>query len=209
MYINSLIYGIEYADMEIDLEYRNQLMKKSETEEGLKNLYDEACKIDEEAMKNISHNDKKRICRILEIYNSTGKTKTELERLSRQKGVKYDFVKFAITMDREKLYEKINRRVDIMIEMGLVEEVKRIVEKYKFYPTAMQALGYKEVVEYFNKKLTYEEMIEKIKQETRKYAKRQLTWFRKNNDYIWLDAQNGIQNNIEIILKEINCEQEK
>ena len=97
-----------------------------------------------------------------------------------------------MNMDREKLYERINKRVDIMIESGLVEEVKNIYSKYNEYPTAMQAIGYKEVVEFLENKLTYEEMLEKIKQESRRYAKRQLTWFRKNNDYVWLDSTNRI-----------------
>lgn len=201
LYINSLIYGIEYQDMEFDLEYRDKLMKEAETEEGLQKLYQKAIKIDPKAMEIISPNDKKRISRVLEIYHSTGKTKTELEILSRKNGIKYDFQKYVITWDREILYERINKRVDIMIKSGLVDEVKNVVKKYKKYPTAMQALGYKEVVEYLENKISYEEMIEKIKQETRRYAKRQLTWFRKNNDYIWLDAQKGTLENANIIVE--------
>ena len=204
LYVNSLIYGIEYTDMEFDLQYREELMKKAESEDGLKILYEEALKIDAKAMEKISANDKKRIVRVLEIYKATGKTKTELEILSKEKGIKYDFKKFAINMDRDILYDRINRRVDIMFEQGLLEEVKNIYNKYDEYPTAMQALGYKEVVEYLEEKVSYDEMVEKIKQETRRYAKRQLTWFRKNNDYVWLDSDNGVQNNVEIILEEIN-----
>lgn len=201
LYVDSLIYGIEYQEMEFDEEYRNQLMEKAETEEGLDELYKQAVKIDEQAMKNISHNDKKRIIRILEIFKATGKNKTEQEKLSRANGVKYDFKVFAIDMDRAKLYDRINRRVDLMLENGLVDEVKNLKEKYNHFPTAMQGLGYKEVVEYLNNNCTYEEMVEKIKQETRRYAKRQLTWFRKNKETVWLDSENGIENNINIILE--------
>ena len=201
LYIDSLIYGIEYPKIEFDEEYRNHLMKEAETEEGLQNLYNQAKEIDNEAMQIISQNDKKRIIRILEIYKATGKNKTEQEKLSRINGVKYDFRVFAINMDREKLYERINKRVDIMIEQGLVQEVEKLKQKYNHFPTAMQGLGYKEVVEYLEEKCTYEEMIEKIKQETRRYAKRQLTWFRKNKQTIWLDAENGIQSNSDIILE--------
>ena len=107
-------------------------------------------------------------------------------------------------MDREILYDRINRRVDLMIEQGLVEEVKSICEKYKKYPTAMQALGYKEIKEYLEGVLTKEEAIEKVKQETRRYAKRQLTWFRKNKETIWLDGTQDRQNNVNIILEGIN-----
>ena len=201
LYIDSLIYGIEYPDMEFDEEYRNLLMQQAQTPEGLQELFEQARKIDKEAISQISQNDKKRIIRILEIYKVTGKNKTEQEKESRKKGVKYDFKVFAIDMEREKLYERINRRVDLMLEQGLVEEVQNLRKKYDCFPTAMQGLGYKEVVQYLEQECLYEEMVEKIKQETRRYAKRQLTWFRKNKRTIWLKAEEGIQNNINIILE--------
>ena len=204
LYIDSLVYGIDYPEIEYDEEYRNELMEKAETEEGLKSLYEEASKIDPKAMQIISSNDKKRITRILEIYNATGKTKTELEAKSREKGPKYDYIVFAIDWDREKLYERINLRVDIMIEQGLVDEVKEVVDKYKKFPTAMQGLGYKEVVEYLEGKITYDEMVEKIKLETRHFAKRQLTWFRKNKDIIWIDGQKEKKDNVDFILEKVN-----
>ena len=203
LYIDSLIYGIEYQEMEFDEKYREELMKIAETEEGLEILYNRAKEIDEEAMKKISKNDKKRIVRVLEIFKATGKNKTEQERLSRINGVKYDYKVFAISRDREILYDRINKRVDIMIEQGLIEEVRNIYEKYSKFPTAMQGLGYKEVVEYLKGNYTKQEMIDLIKKETRNYAKRQLTWFRKNKDIVWLDADKGIQNNIDIILEGI------
>lgn len=202
LYINSLIYGIDYPEMDFDLDYRNSLMEKAETEEGLKELYEEAMKIDSEAMKTISQNDKKRITRILEIFKETGMTKTEQDLKSRENGIKYDFRKFIITWDREKLYERINLRVDIMLKQGLIDEVKAWREKYEKFPTAMQAIGYKEVIEYLDEKISYEEMVEKIKQETRHYAKRQLTWFRKNNDYTWLNGEDGNEKNVDIILED-------
>jgi len=204
LYADSLIYGIEYPEIEFDEEYRKKLEEQANTQQGLKELYEKAKKIDEDAIQKISPNDKKRIIRILEIYHSTGKTKTELEVESRKNEVKYDYKVFAIDMDRSILYDRINRRVDIMLENGLIEEVKKLLEEYDKFPTAMQGLGYKEVVEYFDGILTKEEMIEKIKQETRRYAKRQLTWFRKNKDTIWLDGLDNLQNNINIILEEIN-----
>lgn len=139
----------------------------------------------------------------MKFIRQLGKTKTELEIISRQNKPEYNFLKFAIDMKREILYERINKRVDVMLESGLVDEVKNILKKYDEFPTALQALGYKEVKEYLDKKLTYEEMVEKIKQETRRYAKRQLTWFRKNNDYIWLDAEKSVQENTELIIKEL------
>ena len=203
LYVDSLIYEIEYNDIKLDDEYRKKLEKIAE-EQGLEELYKKAVEIDPEAMKKISQNDKKRIMRVLEIYHSTGKTKTEQEKESRKNPVEYDYRVFAINWDREILYQRINKRVDIMAEQGLIEEVKEILDKYDKFPTAMQGLGYKEVVDYLNGIYTKEEMIEKIKLETRRYAKRQLTWFRKNKQTIWLDGTNDIQNNINIILEGIN-----
>lgn len=203
LYIDALIYGIEFSDIKIDEEYRKYLTNLCE-KEGLEKLYNMAVEIDPQAMKIISNNDKKRIMRVLEIYHETGKTKTEQEIESRKNEVKYDYKVFAINWDREKLYERINKRVDTMIEQGLIEEVKDLLSKYENMPTAIQGLGYKEVKEYLDGDLTKEEMIEKLKMETRRYAKRQFTWFKKNKDTIWIDGQNDIKTNINIILGGIN-----
>lgn len=110
-------------------------------------------------------------------------------------------------MDREKLYERINKRVDIMLERGLIDEVKGLIKKYDELPTAIQGLGYKEVVSYLNNEINYDEMVDKIKQETRRYAKRQLTWFRRNANIIWLNGLDERQNNINIILKGVKGEE--
>ena len=184
LYIDSLIYEIEYQDIKLDEEYRKKLEEEVQ-EKGLETLYEKAKQIDAKAIEKISPTDKKRILRVLEIYHATGKTKTEQEIESRKKEVEYDYKVFALNWDREKLYERINKRVDIMFEQGLIQEVKNILNKYSKFPTAMQGLGYKEVVDYLNGIYTKEEMIEKIKMETRRYAKRQLTWFRKNKQTIW------------------------
>lgn len=195
LYINSLIYGIDYLDIKFDEEYRSMLEKRAETE-GLEELYEEAMKIDPLAIEKISKNDRKRIIRVLEIYKETNKTKTQIDEESKKNGIPFDYKLFVINMDREILYERINKRVDIMIEQGLVEEVKKIIEKYSEYPTAMQALGYKETKEYLEGKITEEEMIEKIKMESRRYAKRQLTWFRKNKEAFWLENSEGSKDKI-------------
>ena len=133
------------------------------------------------------------------MYKPRGKNKTELEKESRRNGVKYDFKIFALNLDREKLYTRINERVDKMIEQGLIDEVKLLLENYNEFPTAMQGLGYKEVVSYLENKLSKEEMIEKIKQDSRHYAKRQITWFKKITKVRWLDSEDNIQKNIDII----------
>lgn len=203
LYVDSLIYEIEYPDIKFDEKYRQEL-EEQVRKDGLEKLYNKAKKIDPEAMLKISSNDKKRILRVLEIYKATGKTKTEQERKSREKEPEFDYLVYGLNMPREKLYERINLRVDIMIKQGLIKEVEKIYKKYNEFPTAMQGLGYKEVVEYLEGHLTKEEMIEKIKQETRRYAKRQMTWFRKNKQTIWLDTENTKQNNLQIILEDLS-----
>ncbi len=208
LYIDSLIYEIEYPEIEFDEVYRKKLEKEVQ-EKGLEDLYNKARKIDSKAMEKISQNDKKRILRVLEIYHVTGKTKTEQEIESRKNEPEFDYFVYAIDWERKILYDRINKRVDIMIQDGLIDEVKGILKKYDKFPTAMQGLGYKEVVEYIENKITKDEMIEKIKQETRRYAKRQLTWFRKNKQTKWLNGTNDMQNNINIILEGMSWTHEK
>lgn len=203
LYINALIYEIEYPDIPVDEEYRKQL-QKIEREQGLQVLYQRAMDIDPEATQKISENDSKRTLRILEIYHATGKTKTQQDRESRAKDIPYDYKVFVIDIEREQLYNRINSRVDKMIEQGLIQEVAELLDKYHSFPTAMQAIGYKEVKEYLDNQISKEEMIEKIKQESRRYAKRQLTWFRKDKSFIWLDGLKNTQENIDIILEETN-----
>lgn len=201
LYVNSLIYGIEYPQIQTDLEYRKELEEMCDTV-GLEQLYNKALEIDREAAEKISKNDKKRILRIIEIYHQTGKTKTQLEIESRKNEIPYNYDVYAINIERDILYERINKRVDMMIDKGLIDEVKRIYDKYgENLLTSIQAIGYKEVIEYFKGEYTKEEMIEKIKMETRRYAKRQLTWFKKIENVKWINGLNGIQNNINIILE--------
>ena len=205
LYIDSLFYEIEYPNIEWDENYRKELEQRVE-KEGLDKLYEEAKQIDSTAIQKISPNDEKRILRILEIYYATGKTKTEQEIESRKNPISYDYKVYALKWDRDVLYERINKRVDLMIEQGLITEVEEILQRHKKFPTAMQGLGYKEVVTYLKGEMTKEEMIEKLKMETRRYAKRQMTWFRKNKQTIWLDGQVKVEDNIEIILEGMkNC----
>ena len=208
LYVDALTKNITYPEIEIDLEYRKQLEELIK-ENGLESLYEEAKKIDEKAMQTISKNDKKRIMRVLEIYHQTGKTKTQLESESRLTPPPYEYIVFAINMEREKLYERINKRVDIMINNGLIEEAKTLYEKYgEKIITGAQAIGYKEVVSYLKKEITKEEMIEKLKMETRRYAKRQLTWFRKDENIKWIDGLAPLEQNIQCILEEYSGEKE-
>jgi len=188
LYVDTLVKGIEFFDIENDFEYRNKLEEETKLK-GIDWLHDELKKVDPVAAENIEKNNVRRVIRALEIYKVTGKTKTELDKES-VKGSKYDYYVFGLLWDREELYKRINLRVDIMLEMGLIEEVKSLIQNEGFSKTSLQGLGYKEVIEYIEGIISYEEMIEKIKMETRRYAKRQMTWFKKNKNIVWLDAKN-------------------
>jgi tRNA dimethylallyltransferase len=197
LYINTLIDGIEFLDFESDLSFRNQLIKKAETE-GAEVLHKELEYIDKDAANKIDANNIRRVARALEIYHVTGKTKTELDRESK-KEVKYNYKVYGIKLEREELYNRINLRVDKMIDQGLVNEVRELLDKYVLSKTALQGLGYKEVIKYLDGTISYDEMTEILKQETRKYAKRQLTWFRRDKRINWLEPENAVQE----IIKEI------
>lgn len=188
LYVSTLTNGVEFSDIENDLEYRDELMKISLQENGVDKLFEMLKNVDPEAATIIDKNNVRRVIRALEIYKVTGKTKTQVDRES-IKELKYDYRIFGLSWDRQELYERIDKRVDIMLDMGLLDEVKRVNEK-GISSTAIQGLGYKEIIEYFNNEITLEEAIEKIKQETRRYAKRQMTWFKKDKSIVWLDAKN-------------------
>lgn len=238
LYVNSLIYGFTFEenDEKVLLDYRKELEKSLEAgKETLETLYKKAKEIDEKAAKMISSTDKKRIFRILEIYYITNMQKTKIDEKRRKNNKNtsksnsnsniknnesnnddIEYKLFYIDMERELLYDRINKRVDIMLNLGLIEETKKtitiIAKKKKVKEeeilndysniTALQAIGYREVISYLKDELTFDEMKEKIKQNTRRYAKRQITWFKKN-DKIILDRTKNDEELIEIILENI------
>ena len=232
LYVNSLIYGFTFEenDEKVLIDYRKSLEQSIESgKETLDTLYKKAKNIDEKAAELISRTDKKRIFRILEIYYLSNIGKTEIDKIRKENNEEADIIiggyndtkkleykLFYIDMDREILYNRINKRVEIMLELGLIEETKKVIEiiankkkvNYeeilKNYDdiTALQAIGYREVIAYLKNEIDYEEMKEKIKQNTRRYAKRQITWFKKN-EKVMLDREKTDEELIEIILQNI------
>ena len=185
LYIDAVCKGID--DMpNVDFEIRKNLQEKLE-QEGIQSLRFELKKIDEKTYNNIDLKNSKRILRALEVFYQTGK---KLSDFKTAKNKKRDFkiVKVCLNINREKLYDKINKRVDIMINRGLIEEAKTMYE-YKNL-IALKTVGYKELFEYFEEKITLEKAIELIKRNTRHYARKQLTWFRKDNEINWFDLDN-------------------
>ena len=183
LYVNTLVNGVELTEEKDNDAIRRQLEKRYEIE-GIEKLYHELESIDPESAMKIDKNNTRRVIRALEIYHNTGKTKSQLDKES-LKEVKYDYKMFGILTDKEELHKRINYRVDKMIDDGLINEVESLRNRYKFSKTALQGIGYKEVIKFLDNKISKEEMIELIKQETRKYAKRQMTWFKRDIRIQW------------------------
>ena len=199
LYINSIVDNVEFSETITDWEYREQLQKRAERE-GVEVLHEELKKVDPDAAQKIHINDLKRIIRALEVYKFTGKPISFHQQISREKPAKFDFIMIGLTMERGELYERIDKRVDQMLEKGLEDEVKKLLDRgINIKSTAMQGLGYKEIVEYLTRNKSLEEVLEIIKRDSRRYAKRQLTWFRRDKKIYWLNVENGVQD----ILKKI------
>ena len=189
LYINSLVYDLNFTKVAFDSDIRNKY-EEIAVNEGLGYLHDLLVKVDPKSSEKISINDKKRVIRALEIYDTTGKTMSEYNKDFRKENKKNDLAIICLNMERSKLYEKINNRVDLMIENGLLEEVQTLLKMgYKANSIALQGIGYKEIIMYLENKLTLEEAIELIKQKSRNYAKRQITWFKRDErvKWIWVD----------------------
>lgn len=181
LFIDSLVNNISFSDVGINEELRKELEEKTNDE-----LYSMLESVDSEAAKNIHKNNRKRVIRALELYFG-GTTKTQQNEASRKEESPFDALYIGISYkNRELLYERINQRVELMKEQGLIEEAKAALDKSA--STSAQAIGHKELAPYFEGSITLEEALDKIKQETRRYAKRQLTWFRRNEKINWLFA---------------------
>ena len=193
LYIDSIINQIEFSEENVDLEYRSYLQNLAETE-GVDAVHKLLQGTDPVAAEKIHPNNLKRVIRALEIQKATGLTKTEADKAAISEPL-YDTEIFGMDMEREVLYDRINLRVDLMIEAGLIDEVKSLLAQgIPENATAMQAIGYKEFISYFNGESTLKDAIDKIKQESRRYAKRQLTWFRRNKDIKWVSPTENISN---------------
>ncbi len=192
LYVDSLVNNIQFSEIEPDEEYRNNMDALAE-EKGNEYIYNMLLDIDPDAAVKIKVADRKRIIRALEVYHLTGKTITWHNEQSKSVPSPYNTTMFAIDVDREVLYDKINRRVDMMMKNGMVEEVKNIISMgTKKDSTAMQAIGYKEIGEYLDGDITLDEAVDKIKQGSRRYAKRQLTWYRRNEKIHWVKNINEV-----------------
>lgn len=185
-YASALAQGISYLPIEIDPNITEKLLQEAD-ERGYEALHNELLLIDPQSAEKIHPNNKKRVLRALEIYRQTGKTMTYFNGQSKNDGPQYPFSLFAIEWDREKLYERMDLRVDQMLHEGLLEEVQKLkLSGLTSANTSMQAIGYKELFSYLEGNSSYEDAVAMIKQKTRNYGKRQLTWFRNMGGVTWI-----------------------
>lgn len=190
LYINSLIYPYDFTDSADDTDYR-ELIAELAREKGNEFVHNMLRDIDPESYTRIHPNNLRRVIRALEVYKNTGKTISEYQKQSRARDSEYSAAYIGLNMDRGLLYNRINQRVDLMFEAGLIEEVKKLrFMGYTKNMVSMQGIGYKEIFDYLDNKCTIEETKEIIKQSSRHYAKRQLTWFRRDENIHWVEVDN-------------------
>ncbi|MEH7239456.1 tRNA (adenosine(37)-N6)-dimethylallyltransferase MiaA [Bacillus sp. JJ1562] len=203
LYIQSVIFDYQFTDDASNPEYRETL-EQQVAKSGVDSLYQELKEIDPESAERIHPNNVRRVIRALEIYKTTGKTMTDYMEEQKQELI-FEVALVGLTMEREKLYERINDRVDLMIESGLLEEVSTFYSQGLRDCQSIQAIGYKELYHHLDGSLTLQEAITQLKQNTRRYAKRQLTWFRNKMDVKWFDmtAKNQFEENFNEIYKYI------
>lgn len=186
-YIQAILYDIQFSEQEIDQEYRDSLEEFAEIN-GNEALHDRLKEVDPESAESIPANNRKRVIRALEYYKQTGEQFSVHNKRERDRISPYNFAYFVLNDDRELLYNRIDSRVDKMAEAGLINEVKALLEEgCKPGMTSMDGIGYKEIIASLNGKMSIQEALELIKKNSRNYAKRQLTWFRREKEVVWLD----------------------
>lgn len=186
-YIQALLYDIDFENQDTNEAFRAELEQVA-IEQGNEVLHNRLKEIDPVSAEKIHANNVKRVIRALEFYHLTGKPISEHNETEKQKESPYNFAYFVLTDERDNLYKRIDLRVDIMLQNGLLDEVKKLKNMgYHREMVSMQGLGYKEILDYLDNKYSLEEAIYILKRETRHFAKRQLTWFRREKDVIWLD----------------------
>jgi len=188
LYIKTLVHGL-FQTRPMDMEIRNRLKREAETL-GIHSLYRRLTRLDPDTAARIHRNDLYRILRALEIHELTGRPLSEFHRAHGFGGSPFDVFKIGLHMDRETLYGRIDRRVDAMIDAGLVEEVRGLMDGgYPADLKSMQSIGYRHMGAYLSGQMPWEEVVRTLKRDTRRYAKRQLTWFGREEDIRWVDPE--------------------
>jgi len=203
-YIQALLYDIDFTEQDEDTELRKEYERLAR-EMGAHFLHEKLRAVDPVSAEAIHENNIKRTIRALEFYEKSGQPISSHNERERHKESPYDFRYFVLNDDRDRLYEQIDRRVDLMLEQGLIDEVKNLRERgFNRNMVSMQGIGYKEILSWLDGEISYEEAVRILKRDTRHFAKRQLTWFRRERDVIWINKPDfGYQDDriLEYILK--------
>ncbi|WP_424765972.1 tRNA (adenosine(37)-N6)-dimethylallyltransferase MiaA [Paenibacillus sp. sgz302251] len=198
LYIESVCYQYQFADHGSDEAFRQE-QESFAAEHGAEALHSRLAAIDPPAAQRLHPNDLRRVVRALEVYHMTGQTFSE-QQAGQTKDSPYELCIIGLTMDRAVLYRRIEERIDLMLEQGLLDEVKRLLERnLPPHAVALQALGYKEMIDYLLGNCSYEAAVERLKRDTRRFAKRQLSWFRHMKDIHWIDNGENFHNNLQAI----------
>lgn len=188
LYINALTRPMSFSEKS-DERLHGELMALADEPGGARRLHRVLEEVDPESAARLHENDVRRVARAIEVFRLTGMTQTEQSRRDAQREGAYDETLFALDWPRDVLYGRIDHRVDAMLEAGLVDEVRRLMNESDRAPTAAQAIGYKEIAAALSGRMTMDEAVAKVKQATRNFAKRQLTWFRRDPRTVWIPAQ--------------------
>ncbi len=196
LYIKAIIQGFLFPEMETNIELRRKLEKEAE-KYGNEYVHKKLEEIDIELANKLHPNDLRRVIRGIEIYKETGNTITYYKKKQKATPMRYNALKIGLTREREKLYKRINQRIDIMIENGLINEVENLLNSgYDIGMTALQGLGYKEIVGYLDNEYSFDEAVRILKRDTRHFAKRQITWFKRDNDINWFNLSQKNKNQV-------------
>lgn len=199
LYINSVVNDITFGEIDTDYEMRRELHALAERE-GSEKLLEMLAEFDPVSAKRLHPNNLRRIVRAIEFYRITGVPISEHQEMTKRIESRYEPVMLCVNHDRAVLYERINLRVDMMLEEGLLDEVRSVMDMgYTKDMNSMKGIGYKEFMDYYNGVCTLEDAIEAVKQGSRRYAKRQLTWFRRDERIIMLEPEKAVENAIKII----------
>jgi len=191
LYIQAVLYDYQFQETATDTAFRTKLEEMAQAE-GTLTIHDMLNKVDSEAAAAIHHHNVRRVIRALEVFHVTGRKMSDIQREQKQESL-YDAALIGLTMERNVLYERINKRVEQMLEIGLLEEVQHFYEKGIRDCQSLQAIGYKEIYKYYDGLLSLEDSIEELKQNSRRYAKRQLTWFRNKMNVQWFDMTESVK----------------
>lgn len=187
LYINAVTRPMEFSER-CDAALRGELLALAEAPGGRRRLHDMLREIDPEAAEKLHENDVRRVSRAIEVYRLTGRTQSEQIRMDARREGDYRETMFVLRWPREELYRRIDARVEDMLRAGLVEEVRRLRTDVRLHPTALQAIGYKEIAAALDGKLSMQEAVALVKQLSRNYAKKQMNWFRRDPRSIWIDV---------------------